>query len=183
MRTTCAVGDLARQQRVGRLVLLHPVDHRGHGIDAIGSDAAAAVRHARHHEQAREVGRALAVLRDDRLVVVHAHHRLKNLVRPPVGHDHLAAALAELRQVSVLRVGQLAPAFDERRVAVVVELHEVVLGLRRVEDQIAHHAFGQVEVRRLGARLRRHDRAHPPAVRRAVRRRRDRLAARHETRR
>src|SRR6185503_3654575 len=88
-----AVHDLAGDDGVRRLPLLHPVDDGRDRIVLIGTDAAAAMRHAGHHEQAEEIGRLAAVLLDRLLVVIHAHHRLENRIGPAVGHDQLAAAL------------------------------------------------------------------------------------------
>ena len=74
INTTCGYGQSGRVRTVWPFVtllaireirclaFLHPVDDRCDRVVAIGSDAAAAVRHAGHHEQADEVGRVLPVL-------------------------------------------------------------------------------------------------------------------------
>ncbi len=60
--TTCAVRrPCCATICVGRLAFLDPVDHRRHGVVPIRADAAAAVRHAGHHEETHEVRRHSAV--------------------------------------------------------------------------------------------------------------------------
>src|SRR5215510_6045331 len=85
--------------------LFHPVDHGRHWIVTIGADTASAVSHARNHEETEEVLRAGTVFHYSLLVIVHTHHRLKDRVRPAVGHQQLAPALVEFGKIGVLGVG------------------------------------------------------------------------------
>ena len=58
MRTELAVGHLRGGDGCGRGAVLDPVDQRRQPVEPVRSDAAAAMEHAGHHEQAEEVGRA-----------------------------------------------------------------------------------------------------------------------------
>ena len=87
---------------------------------SIGTDAAAAVGHAGHHEKPEEVLGAGAILAHRLFVVIHAHHGLQDRIRPTIGHKQLAAAFLEFGKIRILRIGQLAPGVEEMRVAVEV---------------------------------------------------------------
>jgi hypothetical protein len=86
-----------------RLAILHPRHERRERVKAVGGRAAGAVVHPRHRKKAREVAGLPVVGRLKRLVprprVVHGEDRVGHAVV----HDHLAAAVAQNRQIRRVR--------------------------------------------------------------------------------
>src|SRR5690606_19018588 len=113
-----AADDLPRDQRIGCRAGLDPIDDRGDRIVLIRADPAGAVRHAGRHEKPHEVGRVRAVRGRRLLVVLDAHQRLQDRVRPAVRDDQLAAARAELGEIRGGCIRRLGPTLEQRDVAI-----------------------------------------------------------------
>jgi len=90
-----AACDSRRNDRLGRVSRLHPSNKRRQHVEGAGSDAAAAMKHTWHHEQAVEVLRSGPQCLHDAFVVPDTHQRVQRRVGPSEVADDLAASGSE----------------------------------------------------------------------------------------
>src|SRR5690606_41194509 len=69
-----AVGPVAGDDALRRLALLHPVDHGGEAVPFVRPRAAAAVVHARHHEEADMLGGRREIAADRKSTRLNSSH-------------------------------------------------------------------------------------------------------------
>src|SRR5262245_2520307 len=117
-----------RLDSLRRLAVLDPLFERGDHVEAVRSFAAAAVRHAGHHEQAIRIVDALRStqrLHDSR-VVLHAVARRDLRIPPAVILDQLSTAIEVWLQVRIQRVDRVrVELLGARRVLIERERPEI----------------------------------------------------------
>src|SRR5262245_58270144 len=143
-----AVDDAGGEDRSWRRSLLDPFDERRERVERARADAAAAVKHPRHHEQPIEVGRRRPEPIDDVLVVLHAHQRVERLIGPAEVADDLAAARLESRQIRIRRVERAARPLELVEIGVDVERRPIVRGIRPPERHVLEERLTEIRLDR-----------------------------------
>src|SRR5262249_16535230 len=128
------------------MLRFHPLLQRGHGVEAAGTIASAAMRHSRDHEQPVGILRlgCAAQFLQRRLVVIHAVARRNLRVTPAVILDPLAAACEECPEsgsssvdalrIHLFRASDIGVEIERAKIPVrILEYHETEIVSRDTE--------------------------------------------------